>query len=104
MPVESKERKAVYKKRKKTGLCPRCGQKKRKTCKFSYCDDCRAFFRNYNQEMSESINEERKSRYEERKRKKQCPRCGTKLLRGYKKIMCALCLKKNKKNYSQRKK
>jgi len=94
MPVGALERKKLYSQRKKSGCCPRCGSKKKKTSKYIYCDDCRGFFRGYNQEMSDSLNEQRKARYKQRKKNKECPRCGKKLEKGYKKIICKSCLKK----------
>ena len=94
MPVLASERRVVYLKRKKSGCCPRCGSKKRKNSKFIYCDDCRAFFRNYNQEISESINKTRRAKYKQRKKNNQCPRCGKKLGKKYKNIICSECLGK----------
>ena len=94
MPLESSERKKIYRRRKTSGCCPRCGAKKGKNSKFSYCDDCRGFFRNYNREMSESFNEQRKARYKQRKKNNECPRCGKKLGKAYGKTICASCLKK----------
>ena len=94
MPTENSERRIIYLQRKKSGYCPRCGNKKGRTEKFTYCDDCRRFFRNYNMEISENNNEIRKIRYEERKNNKQCPRCGKYLGKRYKKIICEECLEK----------
>jgi len=94
MPSEPSERRVLYLKRKKSGCCPRCGAKKRKSYKFIYCEDCRAFYRDYNQEMSDDINSVRKARYKKRKKNKQCPRCGKKHNKSYKKTICAACLKK----------
>jgi len=94
MPVIPAERRIEYGKRKKSGCCPRCGNKKKKSCKFSYCDDCRAFFRNYNQEVSDSLNKARKAKYKQRKKNNQCPRCGVKLKKSYKKTICPACLEK----------
>jgi len=101
MPAKATERRITYNQRKEQGLCPRCGAKIKKKGKFIFCDDCRAFFRNYNYEYSENINELRKNRYEERKQLHQCPRCGKKLGKKYKKIMCQTCLDKNHK-YNQK--
>ncbi|MCL2185438.1 MAG: hypothetical protein FWB86_06265 [Treponema sp.] len=94
MPTDAAERKVIYRSRKKDGCCPRCGVKKKKSDKFIYCGDCRAFYRGYNQEMSDDINTIRKERYKKRKKNKQCPRCGKKHSKSYKKIICASCLKK----------
>jgi ribosomal protein S27AE len=75
----------------KQGLCPRCGSKKKKNSKFSFCDDCRSYFREYNQGNAKDINKTRKIRYDERKKNHQCPRCGVKLAKSYKKILCKSC-------------
>ena len=103
MPLDNSERQALYKKRKKLGLCPRCGGKKRKNEKFSYCSDCRAFYRNYNEETSEKQNERRKAAYDRRKENGQCPRCGKKLGAKYKNTICKACLDKQYKyNYGKK--
>jgi ribosomal protein L37AE/L43A len=94
MPVKNNERRAVYLERKKRGLCPRCGARRRKKSKFVFCDDCRAFFRNYNENISEYSNRIRKARYDERKENNQCPRCGKNLGKRYKKTICLACLEK----------
>ena len=88
------ERRKIYLQRKKSGCCPRCGSKKKKSSKFIYCEDCRAFFRNYNQEISDSINKLRRAKYKQRKKNNQCPRCGKKLGKRYDKIICPTCLEK----------
>jgi len=94
MPTELKERRKIYSQRKKSSLCPRCGGKKKKNSKFIYCDDCREFFRNYNREISEDINEVRRSRYEQRKEKNCCPRCGTFIGKKSANVLCPQCLDK----------
>jgi len=94
MPLIASERRVVYLKRKKSGCCPRCGRKKKKSDKFSYCEDCREFYRSYNQQISKTVNKQRKAKYKERKKNKQCPRCGKKLNKTYKKIICPVCLEK----------
>ena len=94
MPTKTAERRVVYLQRKKQGCCPRCGKKMRKNSKFIYCDDCRLFFRNYNKEISETLNKVRKDRYDERKENRQCPRCGKRLGKKYTKIICVTCLDK----------
>ena len=95
MPTEKSERRIIYLERKEHGLCPRCGNKKRRPdSKYTYCVDCRLFFRDYQKDISESINESRKSRYQERKDKGECPRCGKKLGKRYKKTICENCLEK----------
>ena len=94
MPHDSSERRKIYNQRLESGICPRCGGKKAKGYKFVYCDDCRLYFRNYNNEQSEKLNETRKIKYNQRKMNRQCPRCGKKLLKRYKKTICAECLEK----------
>ena len=94
MPTENSERRTVYLERKESGYCPRCGNKKKKSDKFTYCEDCREFFRNYNNEISKKNNKTRKARYDQRKRKNQCPRCGKALGKRYEKTICTKCLEK----------
>lgn len=102
MPTENSERRTAYRQRKKSGCCPRCGNKVSKRSKFSYCEDCREFFRNYNRETSETINKIRKKRYDLRKKQNKCPRCGKSLGKKYTKIICEECLKKQYKyNYGK---
>ena len=91
MPNTAKERKALYKEKSSIGLCPRCSAR---TDGFIYCEDCRAYFRSYNKEISEKVNEVRKAKYLERKNNRQCPRCGKKLRKKYTNIICADCLEK----------
>ena len=55
------ERKKAYLQRKKEGLCPRCGGKRRKNSKFVFCEDCRAFYRNYNDKISEKVKTDRET-------------------------------------------
>jgi hypothetical protein len=93
MPVKTSKRRIVYRKRKESGCCPRCGVKVRKNSKFIYCEDCRAFFRNYNNSISEELSRTRKARYDERKENNQCPRCGKNLGKKYKRTICLSCLK-----------
>jgi Zn finger protein HypA/HybF involved in hydrogenase expression len=105
MPVLASERRVIYLQRKKSGCCPRCGNKVKKSSKFIFCDDCRAFFRGYNQEISESINEDRRAKYNKRKKNNQCPRCGVKLGKKYDKKICPECLEKQYKyNYGKKRK
>jgi uncharacterized Zn finger protein (UPF0148 family) len=94
MPAKPSERRILYLERKKSGCCPRCGNKVKKSSGFIYCDDCRAFFRGYNEEISDSINETRKAKYDRRKEDNQCPRCGVKLGKKYTKTICPECLEK----------
>ena len=94
MPTDAKDRRTIYQERKNQGYCPRCGVKVKKTSKFIYCEDCRAFFRNYFKGIADNTNEARKSRYAERKENHQCPRCGKKLGKRYKKTICETCLDK----------
>ena len=94
MATEPAERKKTYLKRKKTGLCPRCGGDIKKNSKFIYCDDCREYYRNYNNEISDSIQEARRERYRKRKAKGCCPRCGVFIGKKSGKILCSKCLDK----------
>jgi Zn finger protein HypA/HybF involved in hydrogenase expression len=94
MAAKASERKIVYAQRKEKGNCPRCGNKTGKKSKYIYCDDCRAFFRNYNKERAGDLNKTRKALYDERKEKKLCPRCGKHLGKKYKKTICPVCLEK----------
>lgn len=94
MPTNAADRKKLYLQRKKSSLCPRCGIKVRKTSKYIYCDDCRGFFRDYNNEKSEDINYARKLRYEQRKEENRCPRCGVFVGKRAKGILCLTCLDK----------
>jgi len=102
MPVDKSERRVIYSQRKEKGVCPRCGAKLRKGYRFSYCEDCRAFFRGYNNSISDSINKVRKDRYNLRKKKNLCPRCGKPLGKKYDKTICEECLEKQYKyNYGK---
>ena len=92
--AEPVERRKEYLKRKKSGLCPRCGKKLRKTSKYKMCDDCREYFRNYSIEISASQNKVRRMRYAQRKAKNCCPRCGVKMEKKSKTTICKPCLKK----------
>ena len=94
MPAEAIKRKKDYTKRKKLSLCPRCGKKNKKSSKFTYCDECREYFRNYNRELSEAIQEVRRERYAVRKDKQCCPRCGSFVGKKSKNIICSPCLDK----------
>jgi len=103
MATEPKERRKIYLERKESGCCPRCGVKVKKSSKFIYCEDCRGFFRNYNKEHSEDINETRKTLYEQRKENGCCPRCAKRLGKRYKNIICSECLEQQY-EYNNRKK
>ena len=103
MPTEASERRITYLKRRKRGCCPRCGVKKNKGEKFIYCKDCRAYFRGYNEDVSDKTNKLRRKKYNLRKKNNQCPRCGTKLGKRYEKTLCVTCLEKQYK-YNYRKK
>jgi len=94
MATVTKERRVIYRQRKKDGLCPRCGAKVNKKLNFTYCEDCREFFRNYNEATSEKTNKIRKKRYDLRKKQSLCPRCGKSLGKKHKNILCEDCLKK----------
>jgi len=105
MSEEALKRKVLYQKRRKSGCCPRCGKKRSKTSKYIFCDDCRAFFRGYNQEISETINKDRRAKYNKRKKNNECPRCGKKLPKTYNKKICPKCLEKQYEyNYGKKKK
>ena len=95
MAITNKERRTLYLERLEQGLCPRCGKKRPKKEKNSYCEDCRAFFRNYQEENAGEISRNRKALYAERKQNRQCPRCGKKHGARYTKIMCKKCLEKS---------
>jgi len=94
MPPNPAERRKAYLKRKKAGLCPRCGGKVKKSSKYKTCDACREYYRNFNREISDSIQEARRARYAQLKAKNCCPRCGIKLGKKSKNIICTPCLKK----------
>jgi len=94
MPTEPKERRKRYLKRKKSGLCPRCGGKVKKSSPYSYCDDCREYYRSYTRVQSDSIQEVRRERYEQRKQNNCCPRCGVKMVKKATKTICSNCLDK----------
>ena len=94
MATELSERRKTYLKRKKSGLCPRCGVKIKKTSKFKMCDSCREYFRTYNMEIADSQNETKRERYALRKEKNCCPRCGVKMGKKSKTTICAPCLDK----------
>ena len=94
MPTEAKERRVIYRQDRERGYCPRCGVKVNKRENYAYCEDCREYFRNYNQERSDKLNRARKSVYAQRKKNNQCPRCGKKLGKRYEKILCPVCLEK----------
>jgi len=94
MPTEPAVRKRIYSKRKKTGLCPRCGGVINKNSNFIYCDGCREYYRGYNNEVSDSIQETRRERYQKRKEKGCCPRCGVFIGKKSEKTLCPKCLDK----------
>ena len=105
MPSIPSERRKNYSKRKKSGCCPRCGQKAKKNSKFIFCDDCRLFFRGYFNSVSDEINEARQARYNKRKKNNQCPRCGVALGKKYPKTICKKCLDKQYQyNYGSKRK
>ena len=103
MPAEASERRVSYHQRIEGGCCPRCGVKKKKKEKNVYCEDCRTYFRSYNEEISVRINKQRKIKYNQRKKNNQCPRCGKKLGKKYTKTICTICLEKQY-NYNYGKK
>ncbi|MDR3019763.1 MAG: hypothetical protein LBU66_02535 [Treponema sp.] len=87
-------RRKLYKQNKESGNCPRCGVKKKKSDKHSYCEDCRSYFRSYFQDSSVKQNKDRRKKYLQRKKNNQCPRCGKKHGKNYTKSICAVCLAK----------
>jgi len=94
------ERKKTYHKRLKGGLCPRCGGKVKKSSPYKNCDTCREFFRNYQRENTETVNDIRRERYAQRKKNGLCPRCGVFVGKKAKNFICPKCLKKQYKNES----
>ena len=86
------ERKKTYQQRKEEGLCPRCGGKRKKAGRYVFCDDCRAFYRKYNEKISEEIKKQRKKKYALRVKNRECPRCGKKLGKNYPNKICRPCL------------
>ena len=99
-----KERKKNYHKRLKSGLCPRCGGEVKKSSPYKICDTCREYFRSYLRENTETVNELRKERYEQRKKKGLCPRCGVLVSKKAKNFICDKCLNRQYKNVSKKKK
>jgi NMD protein affecting ribosome stability and mRNA decay len=96
MPAENTERKKQYRQRLEQGLCPRCGTKVKKSSPFKYCEDCRSYYREYSNAISEKVKKARNKKYALRKKNHQCPRCGKQLGKKYTKIMCPACLTKSK--------
>jgi len=92
--AEPAERRKQYQKRKRAGLCPRCGGKVKKSSPYKMCDTCREYFRGYQSEITDAIQEIRRAKYAERKAKYLCPRCGIKLGKKSKNTLCFSCLKK----------
>ncbi|MCL2184587.1 MAG: hypothetical protein FWB86_01865 [Treponema sp.] len=92
--TEAPEKKKIYHKRLRSGLCPRCGGKVRKSSPYKTCDTCREFYRNYQNENTDTINETRRERYEQRKKKGLCPKCGVPVGKKAKNFICSKCLKK----------
>ena len=92
--VEPKERVKKYHIRLKSGLCPRCGGKVKKSSPYKTCDDCREFYRNYQNQNSDSVQETRRNRYEQMKAKNLCPRCGVFVGKKSKTTLCSKCLDK----------
>ncbi|MCL2211701.1 MAG: hypothetical protein FWB95_07255 [Treponema sp.] len=97
---EPSVRKKNYHKRLKSGLCPRCGGKVKKSSPYKTCDTCREFYRNYQRENTETVNDLRRERYDLRKKKGLCPRCGVPVGKKAKNFICDKCLKKQYKNES----
>ncbi|MCL2276658.1 MAG: hypothetical protein FWC21_02045 [Treponema sp.] len=92
--TEPKIRKKNYHKRLKSGLCPRCGGKVKKSSPYKTCDKCREFYRNYQRQNSDTVQELRRERYEERKDNNLCPRCGVSVGKKSKTTLCSKCLDK----------
>ena len=88
------ERRKQYLKRKKVGLCPRCGGKVKKSSPYKMCEDCREYFRSYQIKSGDTIQEVRRTKYAERKAKNLCPKCGIKVGKKAKNTICDKCLKK----------
>jgi len=97
-------RKKKYHKRLKNGLCPRCGGKVKKSSPYKTCEACREFYREYQRENTDTVNDLRRERYELRKKKGLCPRCGVPVGKKAKNFICSKCLKKQYKNESGAKK
>jgi len=87
-------RKKKYHKRLKSGLCPRCGGKVKKSSPYKTCETCREFYRNYQSENTDSVQEIRRKRYAQRKKKGLCPRCGVPVGKKSKTFLCPKCLDK----------
>jgi len=96
----SEKRKAIYAERKQTHQCPQCGKKKRKTDGHTFCEDCRAYQRNYRKEKSSRYRDRNRDKkralYAKRKQNHQCPQCGKKLGLRYTKIKCKNCMEKSR--------
>ena len=88
MPRNNQSRIAIYQKRKKQGLCPRCGAK-RKNLGYINCDDCRSYYRSYPAPANIQ-----KNRYRNRIKNNLCPRCGKKHGKKYTHKLCANCITK----------
>jgi len=84
--------KILYNKRKKSGLCPCCGGKVKKSSPYKHCEECREYYRNYQKENTDAINEIRRSNYEQRKKENLCPRCGVFIGKKSKTTLCPKCL------------
>jgi rRNA maturation endonuclease Nob1 len=98
MPSKTSARMVKYYQRLEQGLCPRCGGKVKKTSPHKYCEDCRSYYREYGNAISEKVKAIRNKKYALRKKKHQCPRCGKQLAKSYTKTLCATCLAKARAN------
>jgi ribosomal protein L37AE/L43A len=88
-----KRRKARYHERIKEHCCPACGKKMRATYKLTYCPDCLVDLNDRQKNVDrDSVNEQRRTRYETRKDDHLCPRCGKKLRATYTATLCKTCL------------
>lgn len=84
--------KRKYNTRKQNGLCPKCGAKKKKSYKFSFCENCRRYFREFQIKVSDKRNKTVRERYKLRKAQHKCTKCGIDLDKNYKKAKCPSCL------------
>ncbi|MDR0463516.1 MAG: hypothetical protein LBG94_00195, partial [Treponema sp.] len=66
----------------------------KKSSPYKTCDSCREFYRNYQNLNSETVQELRRERYEQRKKKGLCPRCGVSVGKKSKTTLCPACLDK----------
>jgi ribosomal protein S27AE len=83
----------LYHLRKANHECPVCGKKLRKTYAFTHCEDCREKLKARQKMLDASkLNAKRRERYEERKERHACPRCGETILENSTEYLCEKCL------------